>query len=110
MREQAYRMKEAWKNIPQAEQSHQKCKCEQQKKKDQNELHEMIMKEVQKSMQTMFKHMHQQHCLDNDSNIDESHHVEVMEDITVSEAIICLTCVNHPLKRLKLNILPQLQQ
>jgi hypothetical protein len=26
MREQAYWMKDAWKNIPQAEQSHQKCK------------------------------------------------------------------------------------
>jgi hypothetical protein len=45
----------------------------------------MITKEVQQSMQTMFKQMHQQHHSDNDSNIDESHHVEVMENITVSE-------------------------
>jgi hypothetical protein len=52
-------MKGAWKNVPQAEQSCQKCEHKQQKKKDQNELHEMIMKEVQHSMQTMFKQMQQ---------------------------------------------------
>ncbi len=46
MRQQAYRMKEAYKNISPAEQSRQKCKREQQKKKEQNKLHEMIMKEV----------------------------------------------------------------
>jgi hypothetical protein len=28
MCKQAYQMKEAWKNVPQAEQSRQKCKCE----------------------------------------------------------------------------------
>ena len=78
-------MKEAWKNTSQAEHSHQKCKRKQQKQKEKNELHEMIMKEVQQSMQTMFKQMHQQHHLDDDSDIDESHHVEAMEDITVSE-------------------------
>ncbi len=70
MQEQAYQMKEAWKNTSQAEHSHQKCKREQHKQKDKNELHEMIMKEVQQSMQTMFKQMHQQHCLDDDSYID----------------------------------------
>jgi hypothetical protein len=53
-------MKEAWKNVPQAERSCQKCKRKQQKQKDKNELHEMIMLEVQQSMQTMFKQMHQQ--------------------------------------------------
>jgi hypothetical protein len=31
-------MKEAWKNMTQAERSHQKCKREQQKQKEQNEL------------------------------------------------------------------------
>jgi hypothetical protein len=68
----------------------------------------MIMKEVQQSMQTMlFKQMHQQHHLDDDSEINESHHVEAMENITVSEYYNCLICVNHPLKRLKLNILSQ---
>ena len=85
MHEQAYQMKEAYKNISPAEWSHQKCECKQQKKKEQNELHEMIMKEVQHSMQTTFKQMHQHHHSDDDSNIDESHHVEAMEDITVSE-------------------------
>jgi hypothetical protein len=78
-------MKEAWKNISQAERSHQKCEHEQQNQKEKNELHEIIMKEVQQSMQTMFKQSHQQHCLDDYSNINESHHIEVMEDITVSE-------------------------
>jgi hypothetical protein len=41
MREQAYRMKEAWKNTSQKERSRQKCEREQQKQKEQNELHEM---------------------------------------------------------------------
>jgi hypothetical protein len=54
MREQAYQMKEAWKNTSQAEPSHQKREREQQKQKEQNKLHEMIMKEVQQSMQNMF--------------------------------------------------------
>ena len=43
------------------------------------------MKEVQHSMQTMFKQMNPHHHSDNDSDIDEAHHVEAMEDITVSE-------------------------
>jgi hypothetical protein len=46
MHKQAYWMKEAWKDIPQAEQSHQKHERKQQKKKEQNECHKMIMKEV----------------------------------------------------------------
>ena len=54
-------------------------------KKKKNELHKMIMKEVQQLMQTMFKQMHQQHHLDDDSDIDESHHIKAMDDITVSE-------------------------
>jgi hypothetical protein len=44
-------MKEAWKCISLAERSHQKCGREQQKQKEKNELHEMIMKEVKQSMQ-----------------------------------------------------------
>ena len=107
MQEQAYRMKEAWKKSLLAERSHQKCKCKQQKQKEKNELHKMIMKEVQQSMQTMFKQMHQQHRLDR------------LQCWWISpcwwwktsrwvNAIICLTWINHPLKkRLKLNILPQ---
>jgi hypothetical protein len=85
MQEQAYQMKEAWKNIPLGERYHQKCKREQQNKKDKNELHEIIIKEIQQLIQTMFKQTHQHHHLDDDSDIDESHHVEVMKDITVSE-------------------------
>jgi hypothetical protein len=46
MQEQAYQMKEAWKNIPLGECSHQKHERKQQKQKEKNELHEMIMKEV----------------------------------------------------------------
>jgi hypothetical protein len=45
----------------------------------------MIMKEVKQSMQDMFKQMHQHHHLDDDSNIDEAHHLEQMENIMVSE-------------------------
>jgi hypothetical protein len=101
MREQAYRMKEAYKNISPAERSRQKCKREQQKKKEQNELHEMIMKEVQQSMQTMFKQPHQHHCLDNDSDIDEAHHVETMEDITVSECYNLSDLRQPPTKKTK---------
>jgi hypothetical protein len=49
--------------------------------------------------------LHQHHCLDDDSNIDESHQVESMEDIRVSawvHALIYLTCINLPVKRLRL--------
>jgi hypothetical protein len=101
MRKQAYRMIEAWKNIPQAEPSCQKCERKQQKIKDQNELHVMIMKEVQQSMQTMFKQMHQHHHSDNNSNIDESHHVEAMEDITVSECYNLSDLHQPPTKKTK---------
>jgi hypothetical protein len=78
-------MKEAWKNTSQAESSHQKHQREQQKQKEQNELHEMVMKEVQQSMQNMFKQPHQHYHLDNDSDMDESHQLESMDNITVSE-------------------------
>jgi hypothetical protein len=101
MRKQAYWMKEAWKNVPQAERSHQNHERKQQKKKDQNELHEMIMKEVQQSMQTMFKQMHQHHHSDNDSDIDEAHHVEAMEDITVSECYNLSDLHQPPTKKTK---------
>jgi hypothetical protein len=57
-------MKEAWKNTSQAERSREKCEREQQKQKEQNELHEtMVRKEVQQSMQDMFKQPHQHHHL-----------------------------------------------
>ena len=85
MCEQAYRMKEAWKNTSQAEHSRQKRDREQKKQKEQNELHEMIMKQVQQSMQDMFKQPHQHHHSDDDSDMDESHQLESMDNITVSE-------------------------
>jgi hypothetical protein len=107
MREQAYRMKEAWKNTSQAECSRQKCKREQQKQKEQNELHEMIMKEVQKSMQDMFKQPHQRHHSDDDSDMDESHQLESMDNIMVSECFNLSDLHQPPTKRLRLNILPQ---
>jgi hypothetical protein len=66
-------MKEAWKNISLAAHSHQKCQHEQPKQTEQNEFHEMIMKGVQQSMKDMFKQSYQHHCLDDDSDIDESH-------------------------------------
>jgi hypothetical protein len=45
----------------------------------------MIMKEVQESMQTILKQSHKHHCSDDDFDMDEAHHVEAMENITVSE-------------------------
>jgi hypothetical protein len=71
MQEQAHQMKEARKNMTQVECSHQKHGCEQQKQKEQNGLHEIIMKEVSKLMQEMFKQLHQHHHSDNDSDIDD---------------------------------------
>jgi hypothetical protein len=56
------------------------------KSKKKNELHEMIMKEqVQETMQSIIRQSHKHHCSDDDSDMDEAHHLEVMEDITVSE-------------------------
>ena len=101
MHKQAYWMKEGYKNISPAERSHQKCERKQQKKKEQNELHEMIMKEVRQTMQTMFKQMNQHHCSDNNSDIDEAHHVEVMEDITVSECYNLSDLRQPPTKKTK---------
>jgi hypothetical protein len=59
------------------------------------------MKEVQQSMQIMFKQMHQQNCWDNDSDIDESHHIEVMEDIMVSECYNLSDLHQPPTKKTK---------
>ena len=101
MQEQGYGMKEVWKNIPLGEPSCQKCERKQQKQKDKNELHEMIMKEVQQLMQTMFKQMHQHHHSDDDSDINESHHVEAMEDITVSEYFNLSDLHQPPTKKTK---------
>jgi hypothetical protein len=101
LQEQGYGMKELWKNIPLGEPSCQKCERKQQKQKDKNELHEMIMKEVQQLMQTMFKQMHQQNCSDNNSDIDESHHVEAMEDIMVSECFNLSDLCQPPTKKTK---------
>jgi hypothetical protein len=50
------------------------------KKKKRMNFHEMIIKEVQQYMQYMLKQSYQHHCLDDDSDIDESHQVEPMED------------------------------
>ncbi len=113
LQEQASQMKEAWKNISPAECSHQKCEHEQQKQKEQNELHEMVMKQVQQLMQDMFKQPHQHHHSDDNSDIDKSHQVESMDNITVSECFnlsdLCQppTKKTIPQKRLRLNILPQ---
>jgi hypothetical protein len=49
----------------------------------------------------MFKQMHQQHHSDDDSNIDESHHVEVMENITVSECYNLSNLRQPPTKKTK---------
>jgi hypothetical protein len=59
------------------------------------------MKEVQQTMQTMFKQMHQHHHLDDDSDIDEAHHVEATEDITVSECYNLSDLCQPPTKKTK---------
>jgi hypothetical protein len=78
-------MKEAWKNVSLAECSGQKHEHEQQKQKEQNELHEMVMKQVQQMIKDMFKQPHQHHHSDDDSDTNEAHHIEVMENIMVSD-------------------------
>jgi hypothetical protein len=67
----------------------------------------MIMKEVQQSMQDMFKQLHQCHHSDNDSDMDESHQLESMDNITVSECFNLSDLRQPATKRLRLNILPQ---
>jgi hypothetical protein len=54
MCKQAYQMKEAWKNVPQAEQSRQKCKCEQEKM-DQNELHKHLYNHMTRIYTTLLR-------------------------------------------------------
>jgi hypothetical protein len=45
-------------NVSPAEHFHQKCKHEQQKQKEQNELHKMVMKQVQQMITDMFTSNH----------------------------------------------------
>jgi hypothetical protein len=59
----------------------------------------MIMKEVQKSMQDMFKQPHQRHHLDDDSDMDESHQLESMDNITVSECYNLSDLCQPPTKK-----------
>jgi hypothetical protein len=102
MREQAYQMKEAWKNMSQPERSRQKRERKQQKQKEQNELHEiMVMKQVQQSMQDMFKQLHQHHHLDDDSDMDKSHQLESMDNIMVSECFNLSDLHQPPTKKTK---------
>jgi hypothetical protein len=94
-------MKKAWKNISSAECSRKKCKCKQQKQKEQNELHEMIMKQVQQMMKDMFKQPHQHHRSDDNSDIDKAHHIEEMENIMVSECFNLSDLHQPPTKKTK---------
>jgi hypothetical protein len=61
----------------------------------------MVMKQVQQSMQDMFNQSHQHHCWDNHSNIDVSHQVESMDDITVSECFNLSDLHQPPTKKTK---------
>jgi hypothetical protein len=101
MQEQASQMKEAQKNMTQVELSHQNCKREQQKQKEQTKLHEIIMKDVSKLMQEMFKQLHQHHHLDDNSNINKSHQLESMDNITVSECFNLSDFCQPPTKKTK---------
>ncbi len=57
------------------------------------------MKEVQQLMKDMHKQSYQHHHLDDDSDIDESHQVESMEDITVSECFNLSDLHQPPMKK-----------
>jgi hypothetical protein len=59
------------------------------------------MKEVQQSMQDMLKQSYQHHYLDNDSDIDEAHQVESMQDIMVSECFNFSDLHQPPTKKTK---------
>jgi hypothetical protein len=52
-------------------------------------------------MQEMLKQLHQHHHLDDDSHIDESHQVESMDNIMVSECFNLSELCQPPKKRLK---------
>jgi hypothetical protein len=70
----------------------------QQKQNEQNKLHEIIMKEVSKSMQEMFQQQHQCHHSDDDSDINQSHQMESMDNITVSECFNLSDLLQPPTK------------
>jgi hypothetical protein len=97
----SYTNERCFENTSPAERSYQKHERKQQKQKEKSELHEMIMKEVQQSMKDMFKQPQQHQCSDNNSNIDKSHHAEVMEDITVSECFNLSDLHQPPTKKTK---------
>jgi hypothetical protein len=59
------------------------------------------MKQVRQTMKDMFKQPHQHHCSDNDSNINEAHHIEEMENITVSECFNLSDLRQPPTKKTK---------
>jgi hypothetical protein len=52
-------------------------------------------------MKDMFKQSHQHHPSDNDSDVDEFHQVESMDDITVSECFNLPDLHQPPTKKIK---------
>jgi hypothetical protein len=76
--------------------SYKKHERKQQQEKDKNELHEMVMKEVQQSLKEMFKLQKHHHSDADDSNNNESHQLESMEDITVSAECFNLSNLRQP--------------
>jgi hypothetical protein len=61
----------------------------------------MVMKQVQQLMQDMFKQPHQHHHSDDNSDIDKSHQVESMDNITVSECFNLSDLCQPPTKKTK---------
>jgi hypothetical protein len=59
------------------------------------------MKEVQQLVQSVLKQLHKHPHLDDDSNMDEAHHLEVMDDITVSECFTLSNLREPPTKKTK---------
>jgi hypothetical protein len=61
----------------------------------------MIMKEVQESVQAILKQSHKHHHLDDDSDMNEAHHLEAIEDIMVSECFNLSDMHQPPTKKTK---------
>ena len=102
MKEQAKRMHAAWKNQSPAERSRKKRERQQQEQQQKNELHEMVMHEVQQSMKDMFKTHHHQES-DDDSDMQEAHQTESLNlaDVKVSECYNLSDLRQPPTKRIK---------
>ena len=89
MKEQAKRMHAAYNNLSPAERSRKKRERQQQQQQEKNELHEMVVHEIQQSMKDLFKtpHSTNRHESDDDTDMEDPHQDNSlnMADVEVSE-------------------------